>query len=75
MREDALANHARDSRKQYSGRDEARASDRDRLGSSFGGALVGHDVVACGRDAGSIKRGFFLIVDGYGSAPKKFGLV
>jgi len=40
MREDALANHARDARQQNARGNEARASGRDRLRGGFGGVLV-----------------------------------
>jgi hypothetical protein len=67
MREDALANHAGDSRKEDSRRNESRASGGDRLRGGFGGALF-RAVVRRGEVG--VKRTFFWIAS-YGSDSTK----
>ncbi len=63
VREDTLADYARDSTEQDSRGDEARASDRYRLGGSFGGAGVDGSIM---RYLDRIERLFFGL-NGYGS--------
>lgn len=63
VREDTLADYARDSTEQDSGGDEARASDRGRLRSGFGGIGIDGGIM---RYLDGIERLFFGL-NGYGS--------
>jgi hypothetical protein len=68
MREDALANHTCDSRKQYPRGNKTRSAGREgrRLRCGFGGVLVNRGVVRERNVGSSIKRTFFWI-DSYDS--------